>query len=343
MAKKSSKERARQIRDFIVENVELNSDRITKLVGEKFGISRQASHRYVQKLVRDGVLISTGRTRDRTYELKPIADFKLRLKINSQLHEDTVWREKMLPFFKDIPTNVVRICEYGFTEMLNNAIDHSKGRNATADLVIAKKLISLEILDDGIGIFDKIQKDLNLEHPRLAILELAKGKLTTDPKHHTGEGIFFTSRAFDKFSILSGILYFSHTEPGDDWLLEDQEPTNGTHVVMRISTGSDRVLQQVFNKYATDEYSFSRTHIPVSLARIGKENLISRSQAKRLLSRFERFEEIILDFKDVETIGQAFADELFRVFSNEHPNLQIISINANSQVNGMILRAKGGT
>jgi hypothetical protein len=266
---------------------------------------------------------------------------KIPLRINSQLHEDTVWRENMLPMFNGVLPNVVRICEYGFTEMLNNAIDHSNGKKATASLIITRNTINMEILDDGVGIFEKIRRDLKLDDPRLAILELAKGKLTTDPKHHTGEGIFFTSRAFDKFSILSGILHFSHTEPGDDWLLEDQEPNKGTSIQMKISTKSDRILRQVFNEYTTKEYSFSRTHIPVSLARIGKENLISRSQAKRLLSRFERFEEIMLDFKGVETIGQAFADEVFRVFSNEHPNIRMIWVNTNSQVESMILRAKG--
>ena len=59
------------------------------------------------------------------------------------------------------------------------------------------------------GIFKKIQKALDLLDERHAILELAKGKLTTDPKHHTGEGIFFTSRMFDEFTILSGgVLLF---------------------------------------------------------------------------------------------------------------------------------------
>jgi len=63
-----------------------------------------------------------------------------------------------------------------------------------------------------------------------------------------------------------------------------------------------------------NDFGFSKTHIPVFLAAYGEDNLISRSQAKRLLVRFERFKEIILDFENVESIGQAFADEIFRVF-----------------------------
>lgn len=68
--------------------------------------------------------------------------------------------------------------------------------------------------------------------------------------------------------------------------------------------------------------------------------LLSRSQAKRLLSRFEKFEEVMLDFKDVQTIGQAFADEIFRVFALQHPEVSIIAINTTPEVQQMINRAK---
>lgn len=68
--------------------------------------------------------------------------------------------------------------------------------------------------------------------------------------------------------------------------------------------------------------------------------LLSRSQAKRLLARFEKFEEVMLDFKDVQTIGQAFADEIFRVFALQHPEVKIIAINTTPEVQQMINRAK---
>ena len=37
--------------------------------------------------------------------------------------------------------------------------------------------------------------------------------------------------------------------------------------------------------------------------------LVARSQAKRLLERFDRFEEVVLDFDGVRQVGQGFADE----------------------------------
>ena len=83
-----------------------------------------------------------------------------------------------------------------------------------------------------------------------------------------------------------------------------------------------------------------KTQVPVFLAIYGNENLISRSQAKRLLVRFEKFKTIILDFEGVDMIGQAFADEIFRVFQNTHPTIDIRPINTNEQVEKMISRAK---
>ena len=88
-----------------------------------------------------------------------------------------------------------------------------------------------------------------------------------------------------------------------------------------------------------EDYSFSRTHVPINLAQYGDEKLISRSQAKRALARFEEFKEVFLDFARVKTIGQAFADEIFRVFQRQHPEVQLVHVNANSAVKRMILRA----
>jgi hypothetical protein len=208
--------------------------------------------------------------------------------------------------------------------------------------------IKMWVNDDGVGIFNKIYTELNLDDPLHAILELSKGKLTTDPEHHTGEGVFFASRMFDKFAILSGNYYFSYRGrkdeiDGKDWFLEDKEENiKGTAIIMKINQNSSRTTKEVFDYYTSkgDEIGFSKTHVPVFLAQYGDENLVSRSQAKRLIARFERFEEIVLDFEKVETIGQAFADEIFRVFQFKHPSVELIPININEQVSKMINKAR---
>ena len=76
----------------------------------------------------------------------------------------------------------------------------------------------------------------------------------------------------------------------------------------------------------------------MSLARLGQENLLSRSQAKRLIARFEHFRRVELDFTDVPEIGQAFADELFRVFPAAHPDIELVPLNAKPVVQAMVRR-----
>jgi hypothetical protein len=202
--------------------------------------------------------------------------------------------------------------------------------------------VTIEVADDGVGIFEKIQAAFGLEDPQHAILELSKGKLTTDPEAHTGEGIFFTSRMFDKFGIHSADLALLHVPEDNDWLIEDMAQQQGTLVRMTIDPRSRRTTRSVFDRYSGDEkgdYGFNVTHVPVGLARYGQENLVSRSQAKRVLARLDLFRRVMLDFSGVETIGQAFADEVFRVYLGQHPDVEFVVVNAGPDVEPMIRRA----
>jgi biotin operon repressor len=343
MGKRSDKNAV--IRRFILMHIENHPHDITTITAEKFNISKQAVRKHMHALINDGIIEASGATRDRQYVLKVIDELNKEYPISQELPEDKIWREELRPRLQNMKSNVVGICQYGFTEMVNNVIDHSEGKRLSISLRRTAGYIEIIVSDDGIGIFNKISRLLDLDDPINVVLELAKGKLTTDPRRHTGEGIFFTSRVFDNFMIVSGKWIFAHTEADNDWLLEEQESLfQGTYVRLRINPASSRVLQEVFDKYAgSEDYGFSRTHIPVTLARYGDENLVSRSQAKRMLARFERFKEIVLDFSNVEIIGQAFADEIFRVFRADHPNVDIKNINANKQVENMILRVEMGT
>ena len=336
-------ERSEKIRKFILEEVDTHPGDITNLVMGKFEISRQASWRHINNLVEEGLLEAKGNTRAREYSSKPLGQIKLTIAVSAELEEDEVWRNEIDPLMNSVNQNIKSICQYGFTEMLNNVIAHSSATNVTIEFSHYTNKIKFVVNDDGIGIFDKIQKELRLSDKRHAILELAKGKLTTDPVRHTGEGIFFTSRVFDEFSIISGGLYFSHSTDGDDWLLEAERKNSeaGTAVFLEIDPESERTLTEVFDKFSGDgDYGFTKTHVPVALAKYGDENLVSRSQARRLLTRFDRFREVFLDFEGVDTIGQAFADEIFRVFQNENPEIRITWRNESEQIRKTILRAK---
>src|SRR5258708_34974265 len=162
----------------------------------QFGTSRQAINAHLSRLVEEGALTEQGKTKARTYKLAQLAEWRQTYVIKGGPGEDVVWRADVEPVIGKLPDNVRDIWSYGFTEMFNNARDHSGGTRIT--VWIARTAIATEILiqDDGVGIFRKIKDSLNLLDERHALFELAKGKLTTDPDHHTGEGIFFTALVF---------------------------------------------------------------------------------------------------------------------------------------------------
>lgn len=333
--------RGERIRQFILENVAAHPEAIVRLTAKRFSISRQAVNLHVQRLIEQRVLAAEGHTRNRSYRLQATARWEQVYPLKPGVAEDQVWRNDVAPQLAKLPDNVLDLWHYGFTEMFNNALDHSQGRRITVSQEMSALTTELIISDDGEGIFRRIQRLLQLEDERHAVLELAKGKLTTDPANHTGEGIYFSSRMFDDFAILSGGVYFSHQhKQPEDWILERQTPGEGTHVFMRQANNSARTVKRVFDKYSSGaDYGFNKTVVPVALARYGNERLVARSQAKRLLARVDRFKIVIFDFKGVDRIGQAFADEVFRVFKLQHPEMQLHFINAMPQVQDMIIRA----
>ncbi len=112
----------------------------------------------------------------------------------------------------------------------------------------------------------------------------------------------------------------------------------GTRVVFEQRVDSKKKLDELFHQYSNEEFKFSKSRVVVKLFTSG-EMYVSRSQAKRLLHSMEEFEEIVLDFSGVPTIGQAFADEIFRVFQSAHPAIKITYEDANENVEFMIRRA----
>jgi anti-sigma regulatory factor (Ser/Thr protein kinase) len=310
---------------------------------EIFGITRQSVHSHLTALVKSGFLIAEGNTRGRTYRLG-VNRFHGGIFQLAGLRESDVYFRDFSSVFTDLPKEVESICHYGFTEMLNNAIDHSGGKQVKIAVDRDAKKITIRISDDGEGIFNHIARLTSLQDPREALLELSKGKLTTDPENHTGQGIFFTSRAFDQFAIFSGDLVFTHNDSNArDFLLHSDRNHDGTTVYMNLLIDTSRKLKDVFDEYTgniDEDFAFNKTVVPVKLALYEGDTLVSRSQAKRIMNRVEKFKTVILDFKGVDTIGQAFADEIFRVFSRRNSQIDIHTVNANEEVKKMIQAAK---
>jgi hypothetical protein len=57
----------------------------------------------------------------------------------------------------------------------------------------------------------------------------------------------------------------------------------------------------------------------------------------------EKFREVVLDFEGVDLVGQGFADEVFRVWAQQHPDVLLIPTGMNEPVAFMVERAiRGG-
>lgn len=187
-----------------------------------------------------------------------------------------------------------RIWEYSFMEMMNNAIDHSNAEKVVISVFQNFLSTTIFIEDNGIGIFRKIKEFYHYAYLDDAVNELFKGKLTTDSAHHSGEGIFFTSRVLDRFAAISDGKIFTHDKYYD--LLTDLEDISsmkqwkdqpGTRIYMELSNCSKKILREVFDMFSDVDGGFTKTKIPIK--NIFETYPVSRSQAKRLCHRFEKF------------------------------------------------------
>ncbi len=223
-----TREQSHQILSFIEMNVRGHPRDITSITSEKFGITRQAVLRHVRKLIEAGRLSVHGKTRDRYYELIPFAEETFKLNLTSGLEEDKIWRENLLPSLRSVANNVREICEYGFTEIANNAIDHSDGKTLSIRLKFTLDLIDLWIIDDGVGIFQKIRESLNLEDNLHAILELSKGKLTTDRNVIPAKASFSPRAHSTNFQLLLAISIFpTQKQAGIGWSKNGKKSSRG--------------------------------------------------------------------------------------------------------------------
>lgn len=326
-----------------------------KELAAQLQVSRAYIHRAIHQLQAEGLVLSIGKTRQAHY-IVPLSEkmvreaksqvrhLSLRLQ-NIGLAEDLVFNrvERETGIMDGVGDNVVRIVRYAFTEMLNNAIDHSQSKQITVDIRQTSTAITFTIRDYGIGAFANVQKKLRLPSALAAIQEILKGKTTTLPDRHSGQGIFFTSKAADLFVLDSHAHRLTVNNLLPDLFVTPRAALKGTRVQFAINIRSKKQLINVFEAFTSEErgdFAFSKTRISIKLYQFGKD-LLSRSEAKRVTANLEHFREIELDFHGVETIGQAFADELFRVWQTAHPDSKLIPTEANDIIRLMIQRAGG--
>ncbi len=331
-----NKERGEKIRHQIIRDVRNHPTDLTRHISTLFNITPQAVGRHVRILEDEERLMSTGRGKGKRLFLGDVRRHTKAYFTADDLQEDRMWRRDFEYIFDGIKKNVVEICYIGFTEMVNNAIDHSGSEAIDITVDRDKEDIYIAVSDIGEGIFRRIKRLCELEDDRHALFELTKGKLTTDPNNHTGLGIFFTSRAFDHFNIKSMGLRFRHDEDFTFNFFEKVPLMDNlsTFVVMSISRNSSRNMKDVYAEYTggPEEHEFNRTVVPINMAEYGAESLVSRSQAKRVLTNLDKFKHVALDFSGIDSVGQAFADEIFRVYTRNNPEIVLTPINMSNDV-----------
>jgi anti-sigma regulatory factor (Ser/Thr protein kinase) len=338
------------IREIIEKKIQAQGEVRGREILHATGFSRAYVNRILQQLIKEGRLRRVGKANRARYieatphtiQSKIAEELKFhRILRNQELEEHDVLNEikRETAIFRDLPDNIVKVVDYAFTEMLNNAIEHSRSQKIIVRMERQESGISFTVNDRGIGIFRNIMESRGLANEIEAIQDLLKGKQTSAPDRHSGEGIFFTSKMADVLIIRGSNKKLMFDNRIGDIFVKDIQPVIGTRVDFSISKGATTDLELVFNRYAGEPYSFDKTYIAIEQF-TAEGNYVSRSQARRVLSQLEKFRTVVLDFKNVELVGQAFADEVFRVWKNQHPDIAIEVKNANENVMMMIERAK---
>lgn len=301
-------------------------------------VTRQAAHYHLSRLAARGVLVQQGARRSSRYRLAAQRSTTYPLE---GITEDDVWGSERMslrqidPELEERP-NVLRILTFGFTEMVNNAIDHSQGSTLDIRWFIDNERIAFEVEDDGIGAFASLRESRGLDNDFQGVGELSKGKQTTAPERHSGLGIFLTSRLVQRFVLAANKYVWTVNNDIDDYAVAELvHPRRGTLVRCEIPLDTSVDLPAVMSEVSDPvTHRLNRTTLHVELFREG--DFVSRTEAKLIGARLEGFEVVELDFAGVDQIGQGFADELFRVWAREHPHIELLPLHANGAVLAMI-------
>jgi anti-sigma regulatory factor (Ser/Thr protein kinase)/predicted transcriptional regulator len=337
-----------ELRTIILNTIKKQGQVTTADIVGQTRLSRAYAQRFLKNLADEGVIVLMGKANQAHYIIpskkgtsieKPLRIH--RIMRNKDLAEDKVLRQikEESAIFQGVSDNVSSIVDYAFTEMLNNAIEHSTSEKIDVVIIKTATDIRFTVIDRGIGIFNNIMKIKRLRTKMEAIQDLLKGKETTAPDAHSGEGIFFTSKVADLLIIKSFEKKLFFDNVGQDIYIKDVQCVKGTKVDFVLGLKSKKKLADLFNKYTDDSFQFSKTAVKVKLYHQDVD-YVSRSQARRMLAGLEKFKTVELDFKDIKTIGQAFADEIFRIWQSARKDVKFVVKNANENVMLMVKRAQ---
>ncbi|MFN5049583.1 STAS-like domain-containing protein [Roseateles sp.] len=310
-------------------------------VAERTGASRRAAQAALRRLVDAQWLRREGSSRRPVYHPGALRQVARSYTLHG-LQEDLPWQRDFAPHF-ELPRHVARMVQHGFTELLNNAIDHSGGSSATVSLRQTPSHVQLLVSDDGCGVFDKICTRFEISDAQHAMLELSKGRLTSQPEAHTGRGLFFSAQLADVFDIHANNTAFQRRAwEASGWQRGRALPRQGSSIYMAIALDTTRSLEQVMADWsrAGDGIEFDHTRVCLRLLAGPGQALDSRAQARRVAARLPDFKRVEISFEGVEDVGHGFTDELFRVFARARPEVELVPTHMTPRIAALVASAR---
>ena len=330
-----AKENKEQILSYILKLVASKDGDLVKKTTDAFNISKSTVYNYIKELCERNILKKEGTA----YSI--ISQSQVFLYDNEGLDESRVFEKDIAPILKGLEKNVFSIWRYAFTEMMNNAIEHSLSEKIFVMVSTNPLESAIMISDNGIGIFKNIQEYMKNEcNQEISLDECATllfaGKFTTAKAMHSGEGIFFTSHMMDEFFIVSDDVFFSRNN-FTDTKIKSSDSVNSTIVCMSLNNHTKKTTKEVFDRFSNVDDGFIKTQIPIAhIFPYGSP--VSRSEGRRLGELILKFKEVDLDFTGVEEVGQAFCHEMFVVWQGRNPDIKLNVLNAEDDVLRMIKR-----
>ena len=288
----------REIRKYLLRKIDEDDPLLIGKVSDAFGISPTSVRRYLTTETGAGH-IESSKENACGYQLKTTCiSHSYKLSELSEFDDDLAFEDAsfVLPESRE----ALRIWEYGLTEIFNNAISHSGGSKSKVFIEKNHLYTSVSISDDGVGIFTNIvdaMKRSGINNPQIrdAIVELYKGKFTSMPGKHSGEGIFFTMQLFDKMAIISDGNILRRGYEGSPSIIKShlisyaqKISKTGTVVIMKLENDTAKNITEILNRFSNTDEGFTKTRIPVLEACLDREP-VSRSQARRICTRLEKF------------------------------------------------------
>ncbi len=328
-----------QVSNYIQELVGRGETCIPLKIQETFGLSRTTTQRYLRKLLEDGVI----RKDEKGYRLKEKV-FVLRQSLKGAIPGEDSLFQKFVAKIQHFPDQAKSNFSFIFLEIMNNALEHSSASAVMATLWVSPIELRCVIYDDGVGIFqqiknffrEKLNEEITLEDAKL---QLVSGGFTSDRENHGGEGIYNSSLLADTFFIRSGNLIFARDyEKVESFSAETKTKKKGTIVFFAVHRDTQKTLRN--SDHANPDDGFYRVTLPLRLMTLTGTALIARSQARRFTFNFIGKKEVILDFEGITDLGQPFAHEIFKVYRNGHPEVQLIAKNTTKEMDALIARMR---